>query len=187
MKNPTKKFLITYDSSAGDKFILKKDSEQLIFSWSPSGLYFHDAGACDILMVGITKKDYEGYNIQEVAADTKVQAGLDMVGNTSAEDYIKMVRSGQIHNFPITPQAVTIANTIFGPGIAALKGKTTSKYSEPVVIDYVEILQRILDLNKEVTLAEYLMFLNGIGFFVITCRIIKFTTIKYLPSCTKGK
>ena len=81
-----------------------------------------------------------------------------------------MERYGLIRNCPITPQALTITNTIFGPGIAALKGKNTSKYSEPVVTDYVEILQHIMDLNKEVTLSADVMFVNGIGLFVRTPR-----------------
>ena len=79
-----------------------------------------------------------------------------------------MVHSGLIHNCPITPQAVTTTNTIFGPDITALKGKTTRKYSEPVVKDYVEIPQLILELNKEVTLAAYVMLLNWIGLFAST-------------------
>ena len=80
-----------------------------------------------------------------------------------------MVHSRLIRNFPMTPQAVTITKAIFGPDIAALKGKTTSKSSETVVTDYVKIPQRILELKKEVTLEAYLMFLNGIGFFVSKC------------------
>ena len=38
MRNPTKKFPITYDSSSGDKFVPQKDSEQLILNRSPLGL-----------------------------------------------------------------------------------------------------------------------------------------------------
>ena len=76
-----------------------------------------------------------------------------------------MIHSGLIRNCPITPQAVTITTTIFGPDIAALIGKTTRKSFEIVVTEYAEIPQRILDLKKEVTLAAYVMFLNGIGLF----------------------
>ena len=38
MENPTKNSPINYEISAGDKFILQKDSKQLIFNQSPSGL-----------------------------------------------------------------------------------------------------------------------------------------------------
>ena len=61
MANTTKKFIITYGRRAGDKFILNKDSEQIIFNQSPSGLYIHGARACDILMVGTTKEKCEVY------------------------------------------------------------------------------------------------------------------------------
>ena len=101
--------------------------------------------------------------------------------------YINMVRSGLIHNCPINPEEVNIANTYFVPGIATLKGETTRKYSEPVVTDYVEITQRILDLNKEVTPAVDLMFVNEIALFGSTSRKIKFMTLEYLPSLTKVK
>ena len=53
--------------------------------------------------------------------------------------------------------------------------------------DYVEITQRILDLNKEVTLAADMLFVNRIGLFIRTSRQIKFTTLEYLPIRTKGK
>ena len=110
-----------------------------------------------------------------------------MVGNPSTGDYINMVSYRLICNCPITLQVVTITNTLFGPKIATLKGKTTSKSSEPVVTDYVETPQRILDLKKEVTLAEDVMFVNGVGLFVSTSRRINFATLECLPSRTKGK
>ena len=55
MASATNKYPISYNSSAGENCILQKYNKQLILNWSPSGLYFYDAGARDILMVG-TKK-----------------------------------------------------------------------------------------------------------------------------------
>ena len=110
-----------------------------------------------------------------------------MVGISSSGDYINMVHSRLIRNCPITPEAVNIANTIFGPDIATLKGKTTRKYYKPVVTDHVEIPKHILDLENAVTLEAEMMFVNGMGFFVGTSRKIEFTTHGYIPICTKGK
>ena len=90
-------------------------------------------------MVRTTKVNFEGYTSREITKANKARAGLAMVVNASTGDYINMVHSGLIRNCPITPQEVTTANTIFGPDIAALKGKTTRKSSEPVVTDYVDI------------------------------------------------
>ena len=57
MENSTNKFPITYNISAGENLILQKDSEQLIFDRSPLGLYFHDARACEIIIVRTTKEN----------------------------------------------------------------------------------------------------------------------------------
>ena len=110
-----------------------------------------------------------------------------MVRNIFFGDYINMLRSGLICNFPITSEAVTIANTIFGPVIATFKGETTRKSSDPVITDYVETPHLILDLNKAVTLEADMLFVNGAGLFVRAHRRIKFTTLEYIPSRTKGK
>ena len=136
----------------------------------PFGLYFHDAGDRVILMVGTTKGNCEGYTDREIEAATEDREGLSIEANPPMGGYINMVRSGLIHNCPITPKAVTISTTFFDPQIATLTGVNKRKYSEPVVTDYVKILQRILDLNKEVTLTAYVMFVNGIVLFVSTSQ-----------------
>ena len=123
MENFTKKLPIDYDSSAGDNFILHKDSKQIIFNWIPLGIYFHDARASDIIMAGTTKENCKGYTSRKIVAANKARTGLTTVGNKSAGEYINMISSGFIRNCPITPQAVTIANKSFGPDIAELKGK----------------------------------------------------------------
>ena len=102
MANYTKKLPITYDSSVGDMFILQKDSEQTIFNQIPPGLWFHESGACVILIVGTTKEKCEGYTRREIVAATEARAGIYMVGNPSSGDYINVLRSGLIHNCPIT-------------------------------------------------------------------------------------
>ena len=112
MANSTKKYPISYDIIAGDTFILKKTNEQLIFNWSPSGLYLHNSRGRNILMVTTMKENREGYTIRDIEKTTEALAGLSTVGNTSSGDYIEILRSRLT---PITPEAFTIANTIFGP------------------------------------------------------------------------
>ena len=58
-------------------------------------------------MVGTTKQNCEGYTSSEIAAATEFWEGLTIKGNPPTGDYIKMVHSGLIRNFPIIPQEVT--------------------------------------------------------------------------------
>ena len=74
-------------------------------------------------MVETTKENCEIYTSHEIVAATESRSGLSMVGNTSSGDYINMIRFLLIHNWPITTEAITIANTTFGPDIATIKGK----------------------------------------------------------------
>ena len=75
--------------------------------------------------------------------------------------YINMLHSGMLHNYPVTPKTINNANTIFGPDVASLKFKITSKPSNPLVTEYVEIPQEILDLNKNLTLVADVIFVTG--------------------------
>jgi hypothetical protein len=60
--------------------------------------------------------------------------------------------------------------------------KTVRKTQDPVVAYYVAIPQEILDLNKELTVAADLMFVNGLPFVTSISRNVKFTTIEYVTS-----
>ena len=69
-----------------------------MFNSSPSGLYYHEVGDRDILMVSSITGNPEGYTAQEIAAATEAWEGLAMMGNPSPMDYINMVRSGMLRN-----------------------------------------------------------------------------------------
>jgi hypothetical protein len=85
-----------------------------------------------------------------------------------------------ITNCPVTSKDVTNANTIFGPDLATLKGKTVRITPPPVAMNYVQMPNEIMPLNHNVTLAIDIMFLSGLPFLVSISRKIKFTTVEYL-------
>jgi hypothetical protein len=85
-----------------------------------------------------------------------------------------------IKNCPVTSTDVANANTVFGPDLVTLKGKTVQITQPPVATDYVQIPKEIMSLNHNVTLAIDIMFVNGLPFMVSIYRKIKITTVKYL-------
>jgi hypothetical protein len=50
------------------------------------------------------------------------------------------------------------------------------------MMEYVNILKKIMELNKKVMLASDVMFVNGLGFIISILRKIKVITAAYIPS-----
>ncbi len=73
------------------------------------------------------------------------------------------------------------AYEIWGPSVAALKGKTVRKRPEPIKTDIVPIPKEICELHKEVTLTIDIFFVNKIPFFLTLSRVLYFTTVTHLP------
>mmetsp|Transcript_53098 Transcript_53098/g.158898 ORF Transcript_53098/g.158898 Transcript_53098/m.158898 type:complete len:232 (-) Transcript_53098:6-701(-) len=60
MSNMVDKLPVTCNSHNDDRFIIQKPDEQLIFNCSQSGMYFHDVGDRDIVMVANVSGNREG-------------------------------------------------------------------------------------------------------------------------------
>ena len=73
-----------------------------------------------------------------------------------------------------------VAEKIWGPNIAALKGKTTRSTPEPVKSDLVAIPTEIREIHRIVTLSIDVFFVNKIPFLLTLSRKICFTTVTHL-------
>ena len=96
-------------------------------------------------------------------------------------DFKSLIKNNMILNCPVTVDDVDRANTIYGPNIATLKGKTTRTKFNPVVTDYVDVPQAVLDSNKDITLSADIPFDNHIPFYATISHHIKFTTVEVIP------
>lgn len=85
-------------------------------------------------------------------------------------------------NCPITKQDILAAEDIFGPAVAALKGKTTRRQPEPVTVNLVDVPHDIIARYREVILAVDIMYVNEVPFFVTVSRNIKFGTAEMILS-----
>ena len=61
------------------------------------------------------------------------QATHQAIGTPSVEDFKKIPSVNGIDNCPITVKDIKLAETIFGPDIGALKGKSTRVKPAPAV------------------------------------------------------
>ena len=69
----------------------------------------------------------------------------------SIKDFLWILQSNQIKDCPVTVIDAKAAYKIWGPSVAALKGKTVRKQPEPVKTETIYIPKEIRELHKEVT------------------------------------
>jgi hypothetical protein len=69
-----------------------------------------------------------------------------------------------IKNNPVTLEDVKISEMIFGSDIGRIKVNTTRIKPIPVVSDYIEIPQELIEKQQDITLCIDTMFINEIVF-----------------------
>jgi hypothetical protein len=101
------------------------------------------------------------------------------------DDFKSALLTNCIKDSPVTVNDAIIAEKIYGLDIAALKGKTTRKSAQAVVVeDLIPILKHLINMHKNVTLAIDICFVNKNPFFVTLSRNICFTTSTHLSNQT---
>jgi hypothetical protein len=176
------KFPVKYDSAKGDHFVVIKPDKDVIFSGSPIGRYYHDTTNRAVVMVNTVKQNREGFTDRGFDRAKSARRALGLVGYSSPRDFKNMVRSNMIKHCNVTPNDIDNDYKLFGDDIATLRGETVRITKDPVMDDYVEIPKEILDLNRELTVAVDLMFLNGLSFVTAISRKVKFTTFEYVTN-----
>ncbi len=112
---------------------------------------------------------------------------MGMIATPSTRDFNALVRLNMITDCPITTENIKHADTLFGPDLATVRGKTVRRKPTRVVTDYVDIPRTLIDINKQVTLAVDVMFVNSVPFLVSVSRTINLIMIEHAPKSTASK
>ena len=89
---------------------------------------------------------------------------------------------GGVQNCPIRIEDINIAQNIFGPDMATLKGKSTRKNPKPVLEDWIELPKEILEKHNRIELCIVVMYINGVGLMTAIDRTIKYRSVEYIES-----
>ena len=88
-----------------------------------------------------------------------------------------LLKYNLIKNCDVSVQDVEIAERIFGPDIAALKGKSVRQNPNQVLDDWIEIPEELREIYYDRVLCVDLMFMNGIPFLTAIDRTIRYRTV----------
>jgi hypothetical protein len=179
LKNMKKQYRVMYNSLE-ETFLVHCEAAgllNLLFKEHRNGLHFFDLRQADFAFVKMGESNMRLYSKRQVARADKARSLYASLGFPSQKDFMWILRSNQIKDSPVTVEDAMVAYKIWGPNVAALKGKTVRKRVEPVKTDIVSIPKEICELHKEVTLTINIFFVNKISFFLTLSRVLYFTTV----------
>jgi hypothetical protein len=189
LKKMKKQYKVTYNSEE-ESFLVHGETAglpNLLFKEHANGLHFFDPKQPDFAFVEMVELNMQLFSKRQVARVDKAHSLYASLGFPSQKDFMWILRSNQIKDCPVMVEDAMVAYKIWGPSVAALKGKTVQKKPEPIKTDIVSIPKEIRELHKEATLMIDIFFVNKIPFFVTLSRVLYFTTVKHLPDRSLGQ
>ena len=85
-----------------------------------------------------------------------------------------------IKNNPVTTEDVDIAEKIFGPDVATLRGKTSRHAPVPIIEDHIKIQRELITAQYSVTICLNGMKANDISFLTMINKNLMYQTARYI-------
>ena len=120
----------------------------MLFRPLKNGLYSHNTKNREIALVNCVEENKTRFTNRELEKAKQARELYAMVGFPSEKDFKGLIRNQMLYNVDISTQDIDNAREIFGPDVAALKGKTTRKKTEHVVTDYLAVPKAIFERYK---------------------------------------
>jgi hypothetical protein len=203
-----KKFKVTYDST-DHGVVVKVNTKQGIVEFKPTTNGLHalnlktNPEAAFLLVndadlhiprpdkhqvhVATVQDNFGNFSRKQIEGAQAAHRLMGMMATPSKHDFHALVCLNMIQDCPITTENIKHAHTLFGPDLATIRGKSVWRKPSRVVTDYVDISRTIVDVNKQVTLAVDVMFVNLVPFLVSVSRMINLILIEHAPKRTATK
>jgi hypothetical protein len=133
------------------------------------------------------QKQFEGFTKKQLQVAAPTCHLMGMIGAPFEREFQGLVCMNLLKDCPITNNDIINAHKIFSPDLTNISGKTACWQPDHGHTEIVDIPQKILDNQKNVTLTTNVMFVNGVTSLVSSSRNINLTTIEHFPSHTADK
>ena len=137
-----------------------------------------------VQLASSVKENSSFYTKQQVDRARKVRDMIRSLGCPSLADMRAAIKMNCIRNQPFTEDDITVAEKIFGPDVATVKGKTTRRKSKPYVRDVVSIPPELIQAQRNVHLCMDTMFVNGMPFLTTISKNIYYRTATFVTART---
>jgi len=167
----------------------RSDGSIMKFIEYRSGLYYHNAAAAvqpncnenviDYSFVSTVANNKAQFpRRREIEGADKARALYQKIGRPSQQQFEQILANNLIRNCPVTVDDAKRALLIYGPDVAALKGKTTKGPSQHVpTFNPLQVPGFILQHHSDVTLCMDIFYVRGHPFFHTISRKVQFRTV----------
>ena len=176
------RYRITYDSWEESSLCVHTPKGVIKFRRSAEGLYYHTPGVKGTINVQTVEENKSFYSDRQFEAAKRARELMQEFGSPSIADMKRIIKMNSLSNCPVTNEDIDIAYRIFGPDVAALKGKTTRQRPTPIVNDVVDIPRELLTSQQNVELCIDTMFINSVPFLATISKHLMYRTCTFLPS-----
>jgi hypothetical protein len=145
LKHVKKTYPMLYEC-ADDTFTIHREVYGLgnmIFKMHKSGLHYHHPRGEDFSFITTVEGNKIPFTKRQIESAEKAQSLYASLSYPSVKDFKWILQSNQIKDSPVSVVDAEVALKIWGPNIAALKGKTMHSKPEVVVMNIVRIPKEI--------------------------------------------
>jgi hypothetical protein len=175
----------------------RRDGSIMEFTEHETGLYVFDSASSDnsnsnqfsaYTLVSTVANNKKMFTKREIENADAARALYRKIGRPSEADFFTLLSKNMIRNCPVTIDDAKRARIIYGPDLAAIKGKTTRSAAAAHVrtFEAVPIPSHITEHHRNLTLCIDFFFVQGITFLHSVSRKIGFRTVAQVPNRTRA-
>ena len=140
LKDLIKQHRVTFDSSKENAFIVHRPSGIVKFPANKIGLYTYEVPGSkgqpeQAHLIDTVKENRSGYTQNQFTRAVRARELYHLLGAPTLDNYKGFIKMNGVHNCPVRLEDIKIAENIFGPDMATLKGKSTRQKPKPVLQD----------------------------------------------------
>ena len=128
-------------------------------------------------LVSTVNQQRETFTNREYYAAKLARQTQETAGCQSLTSFLHVVANNVFKNLSIMRRDVLNAETIFGPSVASLKGRTVRHKPAAVPTPNITILSEILQRHHQVTLVSDIFSFDRSSFLMTKSRNLKFTMV----------
>eukprot|EP00978_Attheya_sp_CCMP212_P028787 scaffold100331_cov51-Attheya_sp.AAC.9 len=184
------KFRITYDNqNSMDLFIVHVSAEKKIkFKRGYNNLYFYKPEEDKLngnLFFTTLKENKKFHTARQFERAKRARDFYHVMGTPSIPDLLAILRMNIVKDNSITIEGIKLAEKIFGPDEATLKGKTTRRKPLVVIEDTITIPRELGQAQQHVTMAMDGMRVNSLKFLATISKNLFDRTAHYVVQETR--